>query len=128
MSTDTQAAEVWALEEARRIAMVQGDIAALEKLVSDAMLYTHSSGGQDSKPSWLSKIASGALRYESVAFTEPTITVIDGTALISARMQAAVLRSGQPGSVSSLYLAVWVRQPTGWQLAAVQATPVPAKP
>lgn len=125
--TDTKQAEVWAFEEARRIAMIKGDVAALDQLVSEALIYTHSSGGQDSKPSWLSKVASGDLRYETVAFTEPTITVIDGTALIAARMSAKVLRAGQPGNVSSLYLAVWVREPAGWRLAAVQATPVPPK-
>lgn len=125
--TDTTQADIWALEEARRMAMVNNDVAALDPLVSDVLVYTHSSGGRDSKQSWLSKIASGAMRYDTVAFTEPTITVIDGTALITARMNAAVQRAGQPGSVSSLYLAVWVQQPAGWQLVAVQATSVPAK-
>lgn len=119
--------QVWALEEARRQAMLAHDVAALGRLVSDALIYTHSSGGRDSKASWLAKVADGTMQYDTLDFTEPGITVLGDTALIAARMHAAVRRAGQPGIVSSLYLAVWVRQGTDWQLAAIQATPVPPK-
>jgi len=123
--TDPRQAEIWALEEARSAAMVRGDTAALDRLASDGLRYTHSSGGQDSKQSWLSKIGSGAVRYQSVTFTEPFITLAGDTALVWARMSAVVVRGAQTDQVSSLYLAVWMRQPAGWRLAAVQSTPAP---
>jgi hypothetical protein len=125
--TDTKQQEVLACEEARRNAMLQGDVATLDKLVADVMVYTHSSGGKDTKASWLSKLTAGALRYENLVFSELNVTVVDNTALLRGRMNATAIHSGKPQLVDSLYLAVWVRKPAGWQLVAAQGTPVLAK-
>jgi ketosteroid isomerase-like protein len=125
--TDNRQTEILALEEARRNAMLQSDVATLNRLVSDAMIYTHSSGGKDTKASWLSKLTDGSLRYDRLAFTDLNVTVVNDTALLTGRMTATAVHSGQPRMVDSLYLAVWVKQPTGWQLVAAQGTPTPAK-
>jgi ketosteroid isomerase-like protein len=124
---DARQKEVLAAEEARRNAMLQSDVATLNRLLSDVMVYTHSSGGKDSKASWLSKLSDGSLRYDRLAFTDLNVTVVNDTALLTGRMNATAVHSGQPRMVDSLYLAVWVKQPTGWQLVAAQGTPVPAK-
>ena len=125
--TDKQQTEILALEEARRNAMLQSAVAMLEKLVSEVMIYTHSSGGKDTKASWLGKLTAGSLRYENLVFSDLKVTVVNDTGLLTGRMNATAIHSGKPSIVDSLYLAVWVRQPTGWQLVAAQGTPVPAK-
>ncbi len=114
-----------AAEESRRKAMLAGDTQALGDLLSDALLYVHSTGLKDSKQSYLEKLESGALRYESLAFAGPVATVLDGTGLVRAVMRATVLRSTVPCEVASSYLAVWRHTPAGWRLEAVQATPLP---
>jgi ketosteroid isomerase-like protein len=124
---DARQKEVLAAEEARRNAMPQSDVATLNRLLSDVMVYTHSSGGKDSKASWLSKLSDGSLRYDRLAFTDLNVSVVNDTALLTGRMNATAVHSGQPRMVDSLYLAVWVKQPTGWQLVAAQGTPAPAK-
>jgi ketosteroid isomerase-like protein len=125
--TDNRQTEILALEEARRNAMLQSDVATLNRLVSDVMIYTHSSGGKDTKASWLSKLSDGSLRYDRLAFTDLNVIVVNDTALLTGRMNATAVHSGQPRMVDSLYLAVWVKQPTGWQLVAAQGTPAPAR-
>ena len=126
--TDNKKAEILALEEARRNAMLQSDVATLDRLISDVMIYTHSSGGKDTKASWLSKLTDGSLRYDKLAFTDLNVTVVNDTALLTGRMNATAVHSGKPSIVDSLYLAVWVRQEAaGWQLVAAQGTPAPAR-
>jgi len=125
--TDNRQTEILALEEARRNAMLQSDVATLGRLISDVMVYTHSSGGKDTKASWLSKLTDGSLRYDKLAFTDLNVTVVNDTALLTGRMNATAVHSGQPRTVDSLYLAVWVKQAAGWQLVAAQGTPAPAR-
>ena len=123
--TDRQQTEILALEEARRNAMLQSDVPTLNRLVMDGMLYTHSSGGKDTKASWLAKLSAGSLRYENLVFSDLNVTVVNDAALLTGRMTATAVHSGQARRVDSLYLAVWVKLPAGWQLVAVQGTPVP---
>ena len=125
--TDNRQTEILALEEARRKAMLQSDVATLDRLVSDVMIYTHSSGGKDTKASWLGKLTAGSLRYENLVFSDLSAIVVNDTALLTGRMNATAVHSGKPSIVDSLYLAVWVKQPTGWQLVAAQGTPAPAR-
>jgi Domain of unknown function (DUF4440) len=45
--------EILALEDKRYAAMCGGDFAALEAMLHDELLYTHSSGLTDTKATWL---------------------------------------------------------------------------
>ena len=49
MSSDK---EILALEDKRYAAMCDGDFAALEAMLHDELLYTHSSGLTDTKATW----------------------------------------------------------------------------
>lgn len=115
-----------AAEEARRQAMLDGRLAVLADLLADALSYTHSTGVQDSKQSYLQQLSSGALRYEALEFVAPVIRVLGPVALVSAVMKATVQRGGSRRDVASSYLAVWENTPAGWKLQALQATPLAA--
>lgn len=120
------AAGARAAEEARRQAMVAGKLLTLADLLSDTLAYTHSTGLQDSKQSYLEQLSSGALRYEALEFVAPVIRVLGPVALVSAVMKATVQRGGSRRDVASNYLAVWENTPAGWKLQALQATPLAA--
>lgn len=114
-----------AAEEARRLAMLAGDTAALAALFSDALDYIHSSGIKDSKQSYLDQLASGALSYETLEFLEPAFRLLGQVGLVTARMQATVKRGDVRKHVASTFLAVWADSGGGWTLQIVQATPLP---
>ena len=120
------AAGARAVEEARRQAMLDGNLLTLADLLSDTLAYTHSTGLQDSKQSYLQQLSSGALRYEALEFVAPVIRVLGPVALVSAVMKATVQRGGSRRDVASSYLAVWENTPAGWKLQALQATPLAA--
>ena len=51
--------EIEALEDRRYRAMIDGDIAVLDELCSDDLIYTHSKGDHDDKRSYLRKVSIG---------------------------------------------------------------------
>jgi uncharacterized protein (TIGR02246 family) len=114
------------LEERRYRAMADRDVAALDALLADELVYTHSSSARDSKSSYLEALRAGRLDYERIEHPEEEILVSGDTAVVVGRMQATVLVNGARRSLDSATLAVWVRRDGRWQLLAYQSTPRPA--
>jgi ketosteroid isomerase-like protein len=115
-----------AAEEARRQAMVANDTTKLAGLLSDTLVYTHTTGDKDSKQDYLGKLSSGALRYEAVEFSDVQARVVGTVGLLTAGMKATV--SGGKGNrreVANTYLAVWEHGDAGWVLQLLQGSPLP---
>jgi Domain of unknown function (DUF4440) len=68
MSSDK---EILALEDERYAAMCDGDFAALEAMLHDELLYTHSSGLTDTKATWLASLRSYSDRMRLAAHSPP---------------------------------------------------------
>jgi len=128
-SMTPEAALQW--EQRRRDALLAGDADALAPLLSDALVYVHSTAVQDSKASYLRKLREQVLRYLRLEFTDLQAQVTDGAVLVTGRMGATVLKDGQEKQVRSVFLTVWLPEagPAGdtvWRLRAHQGTPLPA--
>ena len=65
--------EIHELENARYRAMVSNDLTTLEQLLSDDLIYTHSSARLDSKASYLNSLRSGKVRYVSAERQQESI-------------------------------------------------------
>jgi hypothetical protein len=118
--------EILGLEDKRFGAMIARDFAALDKLVHDQLLYTHSSGVTDSKASWLESMKSGKVKYKSVNCSERKVRFFGDVALMNGRAAIEVEIGGQPKSLRLLFLNAWTRTPKGWQFVAWQSCPQPA--
>jgi hypothetical protein len=118
--------EILGLEDQRFGAMIAGDFAALDKLVHDQLLYTHSSGVTDSKATWLESMKSGKVKYKSVNCSERKVRFFGDVALMNGRAAIEVEIGGQPKSLRLLFLNAWTRTPKGWQFVAWQSCPQPA--
>lgn len=128
-SVTPEMALLW--EQRRRDALLAGDAGALEALLSDALVYVHSTAARDSKASYLRKLHDQVLRYLRLDFRDLQAQVTDGAALVTGRMSATVLKDGQEKQVSSVFLTVWLPEagPSGepvWRLRAHQGTPLPS--
>ena len=123
MSSEKQ---ILGLEDQRFGAMIARDFAALEKLVHDELLYTHSSGLTDTRASWLESMKSGKTRYKSVSCTERKVRVLGEVALVTGRAAIEAEINGQPRSLKLLFLNAWARTPQGWKFVAWQSCPQPA--
>lgn len=114
-----------AAEESRRLAMLGANTTHLAALLSESLIFVHSSGVRDSRDSYLEKLSSGALEYETLDFINPHHRLLGPLGLVHAGMRAMVLRGGGRYEVSSSTLAVWQYAEAGWKLLARQASPIP---
>jgi len=120
------AKEILALEERRYAAMLAADMGALEPLVHEDLIYTHSSGVVDGKASWLESMRSGRTRYKSVKRSDEKVRVHGDAALVTGRATLEVEIGGQPKTLQLRYLNVWLKSGGGWKFAAWQSGALPA--
>lgn len=116
------------LESRRYKAMIESDVAALEELLADEMIYTHSSSAVDDKASYVNGFRTGKWNYRKVERPIEKVTVFGDTACVAGHVHITVGPPGGPERViNSRFLDVWVRRSGKWQMVAWQATPIPAK-
>ena len=77
--------EILGLEDKRFAAMIARDFAALDKLVHEQLLYTHSSGVTDTKQSWIESMQSGKVKYKSVKCSERKARFFGEVALLTGK-------------------------------------------
>jgi len=117
--------EILGLEDKRFAAMIARDLAALEKLTHDQLLYTHSSGLTDTKASWLESIKAGKAKYKSVDCSERKVRFLGEVALVNGKAAIEVDVDGKPRSLKLVFLNAWTRTPQGWKFVAWQSCPLP---
>jgi len=117
--------EILGLEDKRFAAMIARDLAALEKLTHDQLLYTHSSGLTDTKASWLESIKAGKAKYKSVDCSERKVRFLGEVALVNGKAAIEVDVDGKPRSLKLVFLNAWTRTPQGWRFVAWQSCPLP---
>jgi len=117
--------EILGLEDKRFAAMIARDLAALEKLTHDQLLYTHSSGLTDTKASWLESIKAGKAKYKSVDCSERKVRFLGEVALVNGKAAIEVDVNGQPKSLRLVFLNAWTRTQQGWKFVAWQSCPLP---
>ena len=114
------------LEDQRYAAMCAADAAALDKLLADSLVYTHSYGGADGKASYLDGIRSKKWQYRKIERPKENIQVFGDCALVTGQIRIELLSDGKPKTLNSAYTNVWIKGPKGWQMVAWQSTPLPA--
>jgi hypothetical protein len=119
--------EVLAAEEHRYQAMLDADLAALDRLCADALSYAHSSGVRDTKDEYLTKVRTGYYVYRRIDHPVERVEVVGDTAIVVGRMTADLDVDGVPKTIDNLALAVWTRASGSWQLLAYAPTRLPAQ-
>jgi ketosteroid isomerase-like protein len=119
------AAEVRAADDARYAAMIAQDFVALDRLLADDLLYTHSTAVTDTKVQYLAALRGGKYRYKSARCEGVTVRIHGTTAIVNGRGFLEVDVDGAPKSLANAFVNVWVRTPEGWRMTAWQSTPVP---
>jgi ketosteroid isomerase-like protein len=123
---DVSESQIDDLEDRRYRAMVDGDTGALDELLSDDVIYTHSNASVDTKTSYLERLRTGDLVYHSLEHTTDSVVVRPGVVIIGGTMSGSIRMHGVEKSLNSRVLAIWVGEDGQWRLAAFQPTPVPA--
>ncbi len=106
-------------------ALVKADAAALEKLYSETLTYTHSSGSTDTKTEYITNLKAGKTKYESLVREDVKVRVFGNTALHTSKTNIKLISNGQPSAFAVKMLHVWVKEGSSWRMVAHQTTRLP---
>jgi ketosteroid isomerase-like protein len=116
--------EIMAAMDAYKQALIKRDAAALSKVLSDDLIYTHSSNLHQDKAAVLESLKGNSVT-EDIDFKDLKVHVYGNTAVVVGDVDFHT-SSGGVASVAKLnVLHVLVKGPQGWQLAARQAVRYP---
>src|SRR5215831_6582774 len=114
--------DVRALDQRWAEATVHADAAALGRILSDDLTYTHTDGHADTKATFIETVRSGKIQYQSIQFEDSNVRVYGDTAVAASRVRVKLKRNGQDVSLHPLFLHVYVKRHGVWQMVAHQAT------
>ncbi len=110
------------LDRKRMIAMGQKDAAALNELLSDDLVYTHSSARQDTKQSLIAAMESGKTVYTSVVPSEVKAQDCGDAVVLTGIARISVNSNGKPNSFSVRFTDVYANKAGRWQMVTWQST------
>ena len=113
------------LDKQRMTAMAQKDIAALNELLSDDLVYTHSSARLDTMQSLIGAMESGSTVYTAVVPSDVKAQDLGDTVVLTGSCRISVMSQGRPNSFSVRFTDVYANKGGQWQMIAWQSTRLP---
>jgi NAD(P)-dependent dehydrogenase (short-subunit alcohol dehydrogenase family)/ketosteroid isomerase-like protein len=113
------------LDKQRMTAMAQKDIAKLNALLSDDLIYTHSSARLDTKQSLIGNMESGSTVYTAVEPSDVKAQEFGDTVVLTGSCRISVMAQGRPNSFSVRFTDVYANKGGQWQMVAWQSTRLP---
>jgi ketosteroid isomerase-like protein len=114
--------EIRTAETSRFRALTEGDLPALQRALSDDLVYTHASGWRQTKAELLASLRSGELVYHSFSSDNLKIQPLGTAVVVTGHAAVKARAKGHELNVSLLYLEVYMKRDGHWQLAAWQST------
>jgi ketosteroid isomerase-like protein len=113
------------LDKKRMTAMTQKDIATLNALLSDDLVYTHSTARLDTKQSLIGNMESGSTVYTAVEPSDVRAQDLGDTVVLTGACRISVLSQGRPNSFTVRFTDVYANKGGNWQMVAWQSTRLP---
>ncbi len=113
------------LDKKRMTAMGQRDAATLNELISDDLVYTHSSARQDTKQSLIDAMLSGKTVYTSVVPWEVKAQDCGDAVVLTGIARISVSSNGKPNSFGVRFTDVYANKGGKWQMITWQSTKLP---
>ena len=114
-----------ALDKKRMTAMAQKDIATLNELIADDLIYTHSSARLDTKQSLIGNMEGGSTVYTSVVPSDVKAQDLGDTVVLTGSCQISVNAGGRPNSFGVRFTDVYAKRGGKWQMVTWQSTRTP---
>ena len=113
------------LDRQRMSARAQKDIAKLNELIADDLVYTHSSARLDTKGSLIGAMEAGRTVYTAVVPSDVKAQDFGDTVVLTGSARISVNSGGNAMSFGVRFTDVWVNKGGKWQMAAWQSTRTP---
>jgi hypothetical protein len=113
------------LDRKRMTAMAQKDVAALKTMLCKGLVYTHSSGRQDTKQSLIEGMESGSTVYTSMEPSEVKAQDLGNAVVLTGVAAISVNSKGKPNSFRVRFTDVYENQNGTWRMITWQSTKIP---
>jgi ketosteroid isomerase-like protein len=114
------------LDRKRMQAMAKKDVATLQSVLADDLIYTHSSARLDTKKSLLDNMVSGSTVYTSVEPSDVKAQDLGDTVVLTGTCEIKVTSNGTPNAFGVRFTDVYARRDGRWQMVTWQSTKLPA--
>jgi len=113
------------LDRKRMNAMAQKDVTTLKALLSDELVYTHSSARLDTKQSLIGAMESGATVYTAVEPSDVKAQDLGDAVVLTGSCRISVMSNGRPNTFGVRFTDVYANKGGQWQMVAWQSTRLP---
>ncbi len=113
------------LDRKRMTAMAQKDIATLNAVLADDLVYTHSSARLDTKQSLIGAMQSGATVYSAVEPSDVKAQDLGSAVVLTGVARIQVTSGGKPNAFSVRFTDVYANRGGQWQMVSWQSTRLP---
>src|ERR1700704_86318 len=116
--------EVLKAEDARNQALPHGDVAALDQIYADDLIYTNATGALLTKTQHLADLKGRTLNFRSFKHDDVQATVHGNTGIVTGISTSAVDYKGTVSSSPRRFVNVYAKQDGRWLCVAHMETPV----
>jgi ketosteroid isomerase-like protein len=114
------------LEEKLRQAMLNSDIAVLDDLIADDLVWTMHTGFVSNKEQDLDAHRSGVFQFTTLDVSDRQIHLFSGDcAIVTLKAEIAGILNEQPFSDVYRFTRVWLQRNNRWQIAAGHGSQLP---
>jgi ketosteroid isomerase-like protein len=113
------------LDRRRMQAMAARDVAQLEALLADDLVYTHSSARLDTKQSLIANMKSGATVYSSVEPSDVKAQDLGDVVVLTGAARIRVASQGKQLDFAVRFTDAYARRNGRWQMVVWQSTRLP---
>ena len=110
------------LDRKRMMAMAEKDIATLNTVLGDDLIYTHSSARMDTKQSLIGAMQSGSTVYTSVVPSDVVAQDLGHAVVLTGVAAISVNSGGKPNSFKVRFTDVYANRGGNWQMVTWQLT------
>jgi len=115
-------AAIIALDKKRMDAMGAKDIATLNAVIADDLIYTHSSARMDTKATLIGAMESGSTVYTSVVPSDVVAQDLGDAVILTGVAAISVMSGGRPNSFRVRFTDVYANRGGTWQMVTWQST------
>ena len=113
------------LDKKRMQAMAKKDVATLEAVLADDLVYTHSSARLDTKRSLIDAMMSGATVYTGIEPSDVKAQDLGDAVVLTGIAQIKVVSNGTPNAFGVRFTDIYAKRDGRWQMVTWQSTRLP---
>lgn len=128
MAGGTTDAQVLAIDASWNELRLKPDVEALDRILADDWLLTHSDGRVQTKKEYLDELRTRTRRNQGIANEDVVLRRYGDTAVVTGTSVQSAISNGQPWNGRFRFTRVWVQRDGRWVMVASHSSRIEAKP